>query len=68
MADPKLAQGPPAEILEHALDAIRDAIDYENRPDHRRSWLLVSLVVAVVRGVVADNLVTASARVPGHQR
>ncbi|MDF2824071.1 MAG: hypothetical protein K0R68_1479, partial [Mycobacterium sp.] len=28
------------------------------RPDHRRSWLLVSLVTAVIRGIVADALVT----------
>ena len=35
-----------------------DAIDYENRPDHKRSWLLVSLVVAAVRGVITDNLIT----------
>lgn len=33
-------------------------IDYEDRPDHRRSWLLISLVVAAVRGVIADNLIT----------
>ena len=35
-----------------------NAIDDESRPDHRRSWLLMSLVAAVVRGIVADNLVT----------
>ena len=58
VADPKLRQGPPAEILEEALDAIRHAIDYEDRLDHRRSWLLVSLVVAAVRGVITDNLIT----------
>ena len=36
VADSQLRQGPPAEILEQAVDAIRDAIDYEDRPDHKR--------------------------------
>ena len=58
VADPQLRKGPPAEILKRAVDAIRDVIDYENRPDHKRSWLLISLVVAAVRGVIADNLIT----------
>ena len=58
MLDPDMAQSAPADLLEDTLDAIRDAIDYENRPEHKRGWLLVSLVVAVVRGVVAGNLVT----------
>ena len=58
MADPQAREGSPAEILEQALEAVRDAIDYENRPDHRRSWLLISLVVAAVRGLISDNLIT----------
>jgi hypothetical protein len=37
VADPQLRKGPPAEILKRAVDAIRDVIDYENRPDHKRS-------------------------------
>ncbi|OBG23504.1 amine oxidase [Mycolicibacterium celeriflavum] len=45
-------------LLDAAVAAIGRSLDYEHRPDHRRSWLLVSLVVAVVRGLVADNLVT----------
>ncbi|WP_369798464.1 FAD-dependent oxidoreductase [Mycobacterium sp. URHB0044] len=58
VTDPGLAQGAPTDALERALDAIRNAIEYENRLDHKRAWLLISLVAAVVRGVVADNLVT----------
>jgi uncharacterized protein with NAD-binding domain and iron-sulfur cluster len=58
VADPKLRGGTPADVIEHALDAIRSSIDYEDRPDHRRSWLLISLVTAAVRGIVADNLIT----------
>ncbi len=52
------AGGKPAERLDSALMAVRDEIDYDRRPDHRRSWLLISLVTAVVRGIVADKLVT----------
>ncbi len=48
----------PVQKLEHALDAVRRTIDYEHRPDHKRSWLLISLVTSVVRGIVADRLVT----------
>lgn len=45
--------------LDQALSAVRDAIDYERRDDHRRSWLLASLLTAAVRGVLTDNLVTS---------
>ena len=58
LLDPQLPEGTPTEVLEHALDAIRNALEYESRPDHHRAWLLISLVTAVVRGIVADNLVT----------
>lgn len=58
VAEPQARTGPPGKLLEHAVDAVRMAIDYEDRPDHRRSWLLISLVVAAVRGVIADNLIT----------
>lgn len=49
---------PATEALDAAVTAIGDALDREHRPDHRRTWLLISLVVAVVRGLIADNLVT----------
>jgi uncharacterized protein with NAD-binding domain and iron-sulfur cluster len=58
VADPQVRRGPPGEILDQAVDAIRHAIDYKNRLDHKRSWLLISLVIAAVRGVIADNLIT----------
>ncbi|RAV17247.1 amine oxidase [Mycolicibacterium sp. GF69] len=47
-----------ASLLDVAVAAVGRTLDREHRPDHRRSWLLVSLVVAVVRGLIADNLVT----------
>lgn len=56
VADP--AGGDPAQRLDDALTAVRDEIDYERRPEAKRSWLLISLVTAVVRGIVADKLVT----------
>lgn len=46
------------DILDHPLDSIRAAVDYENRPDHRRFWLLLSLLTATARGLVADSLLT----------
>jgi uncharacterized protein with NAD-binding domain and iron-sulfur cluster len=44
--------------LNHVLDAIRAALDYEHRPDQRRFWLFLSLETATVRGIISDNLVT----------
>ena len=46
------------DAIEQALEAVRDVLDCENRPDHKRSWLLLSLMTAVIRGILADNLVT----------
>lgn len=45
-------------LLDESLIAVREAIDYETQPSHRRTWLLLSLVTAAVRGIVTDNLVT----------
>jgi uncharacterized protein with NAD-binding domain and iron-sulfur cluster len=60
-----LTEAPPAgtaatEVLGSVLDAIRAALDYEERPDHKRAWLLMSLVAATARGILADNLITDS--------
>src|SRR6201999_944457 len=52
------SQAPPSDILEHTLLAVRDAIDADNRVDRRRSWGLLSLVVAAIRGIIADKLIT----------
>lgn len=49
---------PDTGALTHALDAIRETLDYERRADHRLSWTLLSLVTAIVRGVLADGLIT----------
>jgi uncharacterized protein with NAD-binding domain and iron-sulfur cluster len=45
-------------LLGRPLDAVREAIDYEQRPDHRRFWLLLSLLTATARGLIVDNLLT----------
>lgn len=45
-------------LLDQTLIAVREAIDYETRPSHHRTWLLLCLVTAAVRGIVTDNLVT----------
>lgn len=46
------------DLLTRILNAIREALDYEQRPDHRRIWLFLSLETATVRGILADKLVT----------
>jgi uncharacterized protein with NAD-binding domain and iron-sulfur cluster len=56
--DPRFSQAPVSDILEHALLAVRDAIDADNRVDRRRSWVLISLVIAAVRGIITDKLIT----------
>jgi uncharacterized protein with NAD-binding domain and iron-sulfur cluster len=48
----------PSGTLDHVLDTIRDALDHEHRPDHRRFWLFLSLEMATARGIVSDRLVT----------
>ena len=48
----------PVDSLSQPLEAIREALDYERRPDHRRFWLFLSLETATVRGIISDNLVT----------
>lgn len=50
--------GSPADLLQQALAVIRANLDYEHRADHKRSWLLMSLLTAVIRGILADNLIT----------
>lgn len=47
-----------AGLLGRSLDVVREALNYENRPDHKRFWLLLSLLTATARGLIADNLVT----------
>jgi uncharacterized protein with NAD-binding domain and iron-sulfur cluster len=58
LPNPHTLETTPVKLFEHAMDAIRCAIDYDHRPDHKRSWLLISLVTSVVRGIIVDNLVT----------
>ncbi len=58
LADPPAAKPTLIGVIDNAVEAARDALDYERRPDHRRSWQLLSMMVAVIRGILADNLVT----------
>ncbi len=58
LAKPLAPEAISSEALNHVLEAIRDALDYEHRPDHRRFWLFLSLETATARGIVSDNLVT----------
>jgi uncharacterized protein with NAD-binding domain and iron-sulfur cluster len=58
LASPLPPEAIRAGLLGRPLDAVREALDDENRPDHRRFWLLLSLLTATARGLIADNLVT----------
>ncbi len=58
VADHTLRPDTAVAVLNPALEAIAESIDRENRLDHRRLWVLLSLVTAVVRGILADHLIT----------
>jgi uncharacterized protein with NAD-binding domain and iron-sulfur cluster len=58
MANPLPAQAIAAGLLGRPLEAVREALDYERRPDHKRFWLLLSLLTATARGLIVDNLVS----------
>lgn len=58
LADSSASPSTAIELLDHAVLNIRDAIDRDDRPDGKRIWLLISLVTAVVRGIISDKLVT----------
>jgi uncharacterized protein with NAD-binding domain and iron-sulfur cluster len=58
VTNPLPAQAIAAGLLGRPLEAVREALDYEHRPDHRRFWLLLSLLTATARGLIVDNLIT----------
>ncbi|SBS72896.1 Amine oxidase [uncultured Mycobacterium sp.] len=58
LIEPRTAEGSAAGFLTEALDAVREALDYERRPEHKRMWLLMSLLAATTRGLIADRLIT----------
>jgi uncharacterized protein with NAD-binding domain and iron-sulfur cluster len=58
IADSQVPRGTAPDAMARALDAVREVLDCERRPDHKRSWLLLSLMTAVIRGILSDNLVT----------
>ena len=58
LTKPRPPESIQAGLLSRPIEAVREALDYEHRPDHRRLWLLLSLLTATVRGVIADNLLT----------
>ena len=58
LASPLPPEAIRAGLLGRPLEVLREALDYENRPDHKRFWLLLSLLTATARGLIADNLVT----------
>ncbi len=58
LTDPPPSSDAQVDLLTHALEAVRTTLDYEHRTDHRLSWILLSLVLTITRGVMADGLIT----------
>lgn len=58
LVNPRPRQDAGSGLLQQVLDAVRDALDYEHRSDHRRSWILISLLAATARGIIVENLLT----------
>ena len=54
----QLAGDDAVAVVDRVLDAIRDTLDTSTLPNHRRSWLLLSLVTATARGLISDGLLT----------
>lgn len=55
------SQIPGDDVLEHVdnvLDIISDVLDGDQEPNQRRSWLLLSMVTATARGLLADGVLT----------
>jgi uncharacterized protein with NAD-binding domain and iron-sulfur cluster len=45
-------------LVDQVLDGINDVLDLEHPPEQLRSWLLLSLVTATARGMIAEGLLT----------
>jgi uncharacterized protein with NAD-binding domain and iron-sulfur cluster len=58
LANPRPVTDTPVDLLTQALEAVRKTLDYERRTEHRLSWILLSLVLTITRGVMADGLIT----------
>ncbi|HEY2198780.1 MAG TPA: FAD-dependent oxidoreductase, partial [Mycobacterium sp.] len=58
LTNPPTADAIQTDLLGQSLDALRQALDYEHRPDHKRLWLLLSLLTATARGLIVDGLIT----------
>ena len=58
LTNPRAPQAIAAALLGQPQRAIREALADEHRPDHKRFWLLLSLLTATAHGLIVDNLVT----------
>ncbi len=58
LTNPQPPEAIQTDLLGQSLDALRQALDYEHRPDHKRFWLLLSLLTATARGLIVDGLIT----------
>ncbi|MDX1884510.1 FAD-dependent oxidoreductase [Mycolicibacterium sp. 120270] len=46
------------ELADQVLDLVNDLLDRDHSPEQRRLWLLLSMVTATARGLIADGVVT----------
>lgn len=58
LTNPQPPEALKTDLLAQSVDALRQALDYEQRPDHKRLWLLLSLLTATARGLIVDGLLT----------
>lgn len=58
LSEPQDGEHSPTALLDAVLGNLRATIDYDSRADHRRSWLLISMVTATIRGMFVDKVAT----------
>jgi uncharacterized protein with NAD-binding domain and iron-sulfur cluster len=58
LSEPQDSQRSPTAALDAVLENLKATIDYDRRSDHRRSWLLISMVTATIRGMFVDKAAT----------
>ena len=56
--EPQASADSPTELLNTVLENLRETLDYDHRADHRRAWLLMSMVTATIRGMFVDKVAT----------
>lgn len=58
LTEPQDGDRAPTALLDSVMERLRATIDYDHRSDHRRTWLLISMVTATIRGMFVDKVAT----------